>query len=98
MPSSPWLSTRESAHTAPFDKLQSGRLAEPPTFGYDTPAMDPADQPKIPVPFLLAPGSQTACYQPWLKVSVALRSALTFPWTPEASQEVRQRIPWLLAE
>jgi len=28
--------------------------------------------------------TQTACYLPWLKVSVALRYALTFPWTPGA--------------
>jgi len=25
---------------------------------------------------------QTACYLPWLKISVALRYTLTFPWTP----------------
>jgi len=43
----------------------------------------------------LAPGSQTACYLPWLKVSVSLRHALTFPWGPEAWREVRQHIPWL---
>jgi hypothetical protein len=39
-----------------------------------------------------------ACYLPWLKVSVALRYVLSFPWTPEAWREVRQHIPWLLAE
>jgi len=39
-------------------------------------------------PHFLAPGSQTLCYVPWLKVSVALRYALTFPWTPEAQLNV----------
>ena len=58
--------------------------------------MDPALLPHAPYP--LAPGSQTACYLPWLKVSVALRSVLSFPWTPDAWREVRQHIPWLLAE
>ena len=33
-------------------------------------------------------------YSPWLKVSLALRMALTYPW----DAEVRQHIPWLLAE
>ena len=45
-----------------------------------------------------APGARTACYLPWLKASVALRYALTFPWTPAAWREVRAHIPWLLAE
>ena len=46
----------------------------------------------------LAPKSLTAVYLPLLKVSVALRYALTFPCTPEAGQEARQNLPWLLAE
>ena len=57
--------------------------------------MEPATSP---APRPLAPASQLACYPDWLKVEVALRYALTFPWTPEAWREVRQRIPWLLAE
>jgi len=32
----------------------------------------------------LAPGYQTICYLPRLKVSVALRYVRTFPWVPEA--------------
>ena len=43
------------------------------------------------------PRLQTACYLPWLKVSVALRYVRTFPVAPEAGREVRQHIPWLLA-
>jgi len=31
-----------------------------------------------------------ACYDPWLKVSVALRYVLTYPWAPEAWQEFRR--------
>ena len=58
--------------------------------------MDPARLPHAPYP--LAPGSQIACYLPWLKVSVALRYVLSFPWTPEAWRVVRQPVPWLLAE
>jgi len=54
--------------------------------------------PDPPKTLRLAPGSQTICYLPWLKVSVALRYALTFPWTPDAWAEVRQHIPWLIAE
>jgi hypothetical protein len=49
-------------------------------------------------PYPLAPSSQRACYLPWLKVAVALRYVHTFPWAPEAWREVRQHIPWLLAE
>ena len=40
------------------------------------------------VPHSLAPGSQTVCYLPWLKVSVALRYVRTFPWAAEAWREV----------
>jgi len=40
------------------------------------------------VPHSLAPGSQTVCYLPWLKVSVALRYVRTFPWAPEAWREI----------
>ena len=58
--------------------------------------MDPTRWTHAPHP--LAPDSQTACYLPWLKVSVAPRYVLSFPWTPEAWREVRQQIPWLLAE
>jgi hypothetical protein len=31
--------------------------------------MDPADPGGHAVPLILPPGSQTACYMPWLKVS-----------------------------
>jgi hypothetical protein len=48
-------------------------------------------------PYRLAPGSQTVCYLPWLKVSVARRYVRTLPWAPEAWREVRH-VPWLLAE
>ena len=50
-----------------------------------------------PIAFPLPSASQRAIYLPWLKVPVALRYVLTFPWAPEAWQEVRQGIPWLLA-
>jgi hypothetical protein len=58
--------------------------------------MDPTRLPHAPYP--LAPDSQTACYLPWLKVSVALWYVLSFPWASQAWQEVRQHLPWLLAE
>ena len=32
-------------------------------------------------------------YKPWLKVSLALRLALTFPWGKDAWPEVRRHIP-----
>ena len=60
--------------------------------------MEPADQAARPVPWRLAPGSQTTCYLPSPKGSVALRYMLGFPWAPEAWREVRQHIPWLLAK
>jgi len=47
---------------------------------------------------LLPSEERTACYGPWLKVSVALRYVLSYHWSDEAWQEVRQHIPWLLAE
>jgi hypothetical protein len=50
------------------------------------------------LPHSLAPDSQTGCYLPWLKVSLALRMALTYPWDATSWAEVRQHIPWLLAE
>jgi len=56
--------------------------------------MDPSSQP----PYPLSSGSQTVWYSPWLKVSVDLRYVRTFPWAAEAWREVRQHIPWLLAE
>jgi hypothetical protein len=49
-------------------------------------------------PPVLAPSFQLACYAEWLKVELALRYALTYPWPPEVWQEGRQHIPWLLAE
>ena len=58
--------------------------------------MDPTRLPHA--PYSLAPGPQTSWYLPWRKVSVALRSVLSFPWTPEAWREVRQHIPWLLGQ
>jgi len=42
--------------------------------------MDPTR--RLHVPHSLAPGSETVCYLPWLKVSVALRYVRTFPWAP----------------
>jgi hypothetical protein len=51
----------------------------------------------LPVP-ALAPAEQTACYSPWLKVRVAIRAALTTPWSSVSWAEVRASIPWLLAE
>ena len=60
--------------------------------------MEPAGQAARPVPWRLAPGSQTTCYLPWLRGPVALRHVLSFPWAPEARREVRQHIPWLLAK
>ena len=51
-----------------------------------------------PVAFPLPSAAQRAIYLPWLKVSVALRYVRTFPWTSEAWREVRQHIPWLLAQ
>jgi hypothetical protein len=60
--------------------------------------MEPGDQVARPVPGRCALGAQTTCYLPWLKVSVALQYVLSVPWTPDAWREVRQHIPWLLAE
>jgi len=37
-------------------------------------------------------------YSPWLKVSLARRMALTYPWYADRMGRVRQYIPWLLAE
>ncbi len=37
-------------------------------------------------------------YSPWLKISLALRMALAYPWDVSTWAEVRQHIPWLLAE
>jgi hypothetical protein len=63
--------------------------------GRDDPFADPARSRHVPHP--LAPNSLTDIYLPWLKV---WRSGivLSVPWTPEAWREVRQHIPWLLAE
>jgi hypothetical protein len=58
--------------------------------------MDPTRLPHA--PHSLAPGAQTACYLPWLKVSVALPYVLSFPWTPDAWREVRQHISRVLPE
>jgi len=58
--------------------------------------IDPS--PRLPVSHSLAPVSQTACYLLWLKVSVALRYVSNLLWAPEAWHEVRQHIPWLVAE
>lgn len=51
-----------------------------------------------PIAFPLPSASRRVIYLPWLKVCVALRYLLTFPWAPEAWREVGQHIPWLLAE
>ncbi len=56
--------------------------------------MDPARSFHAPYP--LALGLQTACYLPWLKVSVALRYVLSFPWTPEARRERCDRVEKLV--
>ena len=50
------------------------------------------------VPYPLLPGSQRACYLPWLKFSAALMHIRTLPWAPDAWPEVRQHIPWLVTE
>ena len=53
--------------------------------------------PRRPLP-ALAPAAQLACYSEWLKVEVARRYALSYPWSAEAWRDVRKPIPWLLAE
>ena len=58
--------------------------------------MDPTRSPEV--VYSLAPDSQTACYLPWLKVQVLIRAALTHPWSPDAWAEVKEHLPWLLAE
>jgi len=49
-------------------------------------------------PPALVPFPQLACYSEWLKIEVALRYVLSYPWAPEAWREIRQYIPWLPAE
>jgi len=44
------------------------------------------------------PLARISQYGPWLLVSVALRLMLTYPWNAAGWAEVRQHIPWLLAE
>jgi hypothetical protein len=46
--------------------------------------------PRVEVPASVLPAG--------LKISVVLRYGLTYAWAPEAWREVRQHIPWLLAE
>jgi hypothetical protein len=46
----------------------------------------------------IAPPEQLASYSEWLKVSVALRYALTCPWAPDVWRELRQQIRWLVRE
>ncbi len=58
--------------------------------------MDPTETARV--RHSLAPASQTACYEPWLKVCVLLRYALTTSWTVESWEEVCRQLPWLLAE
>ena len=67
-------------------------------FGYDSPAMEPVDPTTNHLRYPLAPNSQTACYSPWLKVRVLIRAALTTPWSGQEWAEVKQHLPWLLAE
>jgi hypothetical protein len=38
-----------------------------------------------------SPRPQIACHDEWLKISVALRNALTFPWPPDAWREEMRR-------
>jgi hypothetical protein len=45
----------------------------------------------------LAIFAQLACYPEWLKIEIVLRLVLSHSWSPEAWQEVRQHITWLLA-
>ncbi len=73
-------------------------LAQSPPFGYDSPAMEPADPTTSHLRYPLAPNSRTACYSPWLKVRVLLRAALTTPWSGREWAEIKQHPPWLLAE
>jgi hypothetical protein len=73
-------------------------LAHPLAFGYDSPAMEPADPTTSPLRYPLAHDSQTACYSPWLKVRVLIRVALTTLWSGREWAEVKQHLPWLLAE
>ena len=47
---------------------------------------------------VLAPAAQLASYSEWLTVEVALRYALTYPWSAEGWRDIRKQIPWLLAE
>jgi len=75
-----------------------GTLAHPPPFGYHSPAMQPTNPATSPLRYPLAPNSQTACYSPWLKVRVLIRVALTTPWSGQEWAEVKQHLPWLLAE
>jgi hypothetical protein len=51
--------------------------------------IDPSQLPHL--PHSLAPGSQTGCYLPRLKVSVALRYVRAFPWALEAWREAGAR-------
>ncbi len=60
--------------------------------------MESEDHARLSLPCPLAPASQTACYEPWLKARVLIRAVLTFPWSPEAWAEVHAHLPWLLAE
>ncbi len=60
--------------------------------------MEPADSTTSPLRYPLAPNFQTACYSPWLKFRVLIRAALAHPWSPDEWAEVKQHLPWLLAE
>ena len=61
-------------------------------------AMESSDPFTRRVPPLLMPGSETASYLPWLKVSVALRYVRTSPWAPEAWREAQETVRRLLAQ
>jgi hypothetical protein len=58
--------------------------------------MDPARLSHAPHP--LAPDSQIAGYSPWLTARVLIRAALTMPRSGCEWAEVKQHLPWLLAE
>ncbi len=78
------MSTRDHYQKAGvnLDETQQPRgvtLACSLPFGYDSPAMEPADSTTSPLQYPLAPDAQTACYSPWLKVRVLIRFALTTP-------------------
>jgi len=72
------VSLRSRPWATRFPKKAHRALSNRLPLGYDGPVVEPADQTTRPVLGCLATGCQTACYLPWLKVSVALRYTLSF--------------------